>query len=67
MLIGLAKYQAEQTPYTQLKDGIKRALILAKDPKLKSAIAYNLAVINYSELQDHNDRAIDIQEGGEFA
>lgn len=67
MLLAVAKYQAERIPYSDFKDGMKEALILANDVKLKSMIAFNLAIVNYSELQDHNDRAIDLQEEGELA
>jgi len=50
MLISLTKYLNERTTYYEIKTLMKEALILAQDLKLKSLIAHNLAVINYSEV-----------------
>jgi hypothetical protein len=46
----------ERVSYHEIKNHLKNALIEADDPLLKSQIAYNLSVINYCEIQDHNDR-----------
>ena len=53
----LAKFATERVEYAEIKDQLKRALLLAESRRLKSTIAHNLAVINYCEVQDHNDRA----------
>ena len=55
-LIGLTKFMSEKVSYTDIKEHLKSALIEADNPCLKSLIAHNLAVINYCELQDFNDR-----------
>lgn len=56
LMIAAVKFSSEKTPYVEVKDLLKSALIQAKDFGIKSTIAHNLAVINYCELQDHNDR-----------
>lgn len=56
LMIAAVKFMSETTPYVEIKDLLKSALIQAKDYSIKSTIAHNLAVINYCELQDHNDR-----------
>jgi len=56
LMIAAVKFMSEKTPYVEIKDLLKSALIQAKDFGIKSTIAHNLAVINYCELQDHNDR-----------
>lgn len=56
LMIAAVKFTSEKTPYVEVKDLLKSALIQATDFGTKSTIAHNLAVINYCELQDHNDR-----------
>ena len=56
LIIAAVKFMSETTPYVEIKDLLKSALIQAKDYSIKGTIAHNLAVINYCELQDHNDR-----------
>lgn len=57
-LVGIAKFVSENSTYFEIKEHLKSALIEADDPTLKSIIAHNLAVINYCEIQDFNDRII---------
>ena len=64
LLCSIAFYQSEKISYVKIKQILKEALIKAKGAKLKSLIAHNLAVINYSELSDHNDRVLEILEHG---
>ena len=56
-IAALAKFATERVEYAEIKNQLKRALLLAESKRLKSTIAHNLAVINYCEIQDHNDRA----------
>ena len=50
LLVGLAKFIAQKVPYNEVKIHLKSALLEAEDDQLKSSIAYNLAIINYSEI-----------------
>lgn len=57
LIVGLAKFTTEHRPYSDVKKDIKTALYTAQSYGLKSVIAHNLAVVNYCEVQDHNERA----------
>ena len=57
LIAALAKFATERVPYVEIKGQLKKALLMAESRQLKSTIAHNLAVINYCEVQDHNDRA----------
>ena len=50
LLVGLVKFVSEKIPYIEVKEHVKNALIEAEDKGIKSLIAHNLAVINYSEI-----------------
>ena len=53
-------------PYATIKETLKTCLLQAQDPALKSLICHALAVTNFSELSDHNDRIADVlEQGGE--
>ena len=65
MLVGIAKFITEKVPYCEVKEHLKNALLEAEDKRLKGTIAHNLAVINYCEIQDHNDR-LQREAGGEL-
>ena len=55
-IVGIAKFISENSTYLDIKNHLKSALIEADCQSLKSNIAHNLAVINYCEIMDFNDR-----------
>lgn len=58
--VGLVKFSTGQRTYLEVKEHLKKAILLAHSPKLKSQIAANLSVINYSEVIDHNDHRVEV-------
>lgn len=54
--IGIALYLSECVSYSIVKHHLKEAICLANNDQMKSAISHNLAVLNYCEMLDHNDR-----------
>ena len=65
LLVGIGKFITEKVPYFEVKEHLKNALLEAEGKSLKGTIAHNLAVINYCEIQDHNDR-LHRDAGGEL-
>lgn len=62
-IIGLCYYLSENVPYCEVKTQFKYALTLLRlkqepNHQLRAALLHNLAVINYCELNDHNERII---------
>ncbi|CDW87612.1 UNKNOWN [Stylonychia lemnae] len=57
-VIGTAFFLSEKVSYTESKFHLKYALKTATDDKLRSIILHNLAVMNYCEISDHNDRML---------
>jgi hypothetical protein len=58
-LIGIAYFVSEKMSYADAKMHLKFALPHARqNPQLMSVILHNLAVINYCELTDHNERVM---------
>lgn len=58
-MIGLTYFLSEKMPYADVKIQLKYALARGKNSsQLKAVILHNLAVINYCEMTDHNDRII---------
>lgn len=56
-VVSLAFFLSEKVPYSDIKTHLKYSLQLGRDSaELKAAILHNLAVVNYCELSDHNDR-----------
>lgn len=55
-IVGIAKFISEKTPYSEIKNHLKSALIEADSKPLKSLISHNLAALNYCEIIDFNDR-----------
>lgn len=63
-IVSLCYYISERVPYQDIKTQLKYALTLLRTQnnessyQLRAAILHNLAVINYCELNDHNDRIL---------
>ena len=64
LLAGIVKFISEKVPYSEVKEHLKGALIETESLPLKGLIGHNLAVINYCEIQDHNDRVL--KGGGDY-
>lgn len=62
-IAGISKFVCGKVKYSEVKMHLKNALMEAQDPELLSKITFNLAVLNYCELQDHNERVQN--QGGE--
>eukprot|EP00347_Sterkiella_histriomuscorum_P000130 403377056 len=58
LVIGLSFFLSEQVEYVECKIQLKFALTKATDPHLKSLILHNLAVLNYCEITDHNEKVL---------
>lgn len=57
--MGLAFFLSEQVPYIDAKTQLKYSLVLAKgNLRLQAITLHNLAVLNYCELTDHNERVL---------
>jgi hypothetical protein len=59
MIIGLSWFISEKVPYedvkTQFKVGIREA---EGDNQILAALLHNLAVVNYCQITEHNDRLL---------
>ena len=64
-IISLAWIESEQVSYNKIKKELKEAFLLALHSKesnfLKRLILHNLAVVNFIEIQDWNDRLVEEQ------
>ncbi len=59
LVIALCQFVTERVPYADVKTHLKYALKHAvSDPMLTGVIMHNLAVVNYIELGEHNERII---------
>lgn len=59
LIVGLAFFLSDQVPYIDAKTQLKYSLVLAKgSPRLQAITLHNLAVLNYCELTDHNERVL---------
>ncbi len=62
--MGLCYYLSERVPYQDIKTQFKYALTILRQQnreanhQLRAGILHNLAVINYCELNDHNERIL---------
>lgn len=57
-VIGISFFLSENVEYAECKLQLKYALTHAIDPHLKGLILHNLAVMNYCEITDHNERVL---------
>ena len=57
MTAGLCFFLSDRVPYSEAKSQLKLALAKAT-PVLASAVLHNLAVINYCEVSEHNERVL---------
>jgi hypothetical protein len=58
MLVGLVFFLSERVPYAECKEQLKLAIALTESDFIRAMTLHNLAVVNYCELTDHNDRII---------
>lgn len=45
-------------PYCECKMHLKSAVLFATEPQLKAIALYNLSVLNYVEISEHNERVL---------
>eukprot|EP00356_Strombidium_inclinatum_P011826 CAMPEP_0170490592 /NCGR_PEP_ID=MMETSP0208-20121228/8748_1 /TAXON_ID=197538 /ORGANISM="Strombidium inclinatum, Strain S3" /LENGTH=106 /DNA_ID=CAMNT_0010766027 /DNA_START=963 /DNA_END=1283 /DNA_ORIENTATION=- len=56
LFLGVAEFLSEKVPYSDLKFHLKKALLSTEDNLQRSMLLHNLAVLNYCEIQDHNEK-----------
>lgn len=61
-LIGIAKFNLDIYPFSECKRLLKKALGMAQNSKITAIILHNLAVMNYYEINYHNDRIVGGQD-----